>query len=302
VAPGDAGAPGPGLPGEPLQPAAPQLLVQVFPVGPLTDGSSVRCLAPNLVVNAPDGVDVEPIAVAATGATWFVQSREPARLLLVGSGGGTQVVELGGESVADTGHHLFHHDAGSGIACASCHGEGGEDGHVWHFSGFGPRRTQALHVGLADTAPFHWSGDMAGMGALMEEVLVARMGGVHQSPERGAALEAWLFALRPPPPLRAATDPAAVRGRALFEGAAECSQCHAGAKLTNNTTVDVGTGEALQVPSLLGVGGRGPWLHTGCASSLRDRFDPGCGGSAHGKTAELDAGQIDDLVAYLEAL
>jgi hypothetical protein len=35
---------------------------------------------------------------------------------------------------------------------------------------------------------------------------------------------------------------------------------------------------------------------------LRDRFDPACGGETHGKTAQLSDAQIDDLVAYLEAL
>jgi len=41
------------------------------------------------------------------------------------------VVSLGGDSVLDTGHELFHRDAGPGIACASCHPEGRDDGHTW---------------------------------------------------------------------------------------------------------------------------------------------------------------------------
>jgi hypothetical protein len=89
------------------------------------------------------------------------QSREPASLWIAPENGaeGTQIeVPLGGASVADSAHDLFH--TGRAIACASCHPEGGEDGHVWHFSGFGPRRTQSLQVGLAGTAPFHWAGDM----------------------------------------------------------------------------------------------------------------------------------------------
>lgn len=63
---------------------------------------------------------------------------------------------------------------------------------------------------------------------LLEEVMVSRMGGVHQSPERTEALETWLYSLTAPTPIRAATDPAAARGRTLFEGAAGCTNCHSG--------------------------------------------------------------------------
>ena len=170
------------------------------------------------------------------------------------------------------------------------------------FSTFGERRTQALHVGLEGTAPFHWQGDMNDLGTLMEEVLVGRMSGVHQSPARAGALQAWLFELQPPAPVRDASDPAAQRGRALFEGQAECSTCHSGTKLTDNRTVDVGTGEPLQVPSLVGIAYRAPFIHNGCAATLRERFDPSCGGTNHGKTVGLDPQQLDDLVAYLETL
>src|SRR6185312_1752077 len=91
------------------------------------------------------------------------QTREPASLVFLGSPTSQEVVTavpLGGPSVYDSGHTMFHRDAGMGIACASCHVEGQEDGRVWHFTPTGARRTQALDVGLANTAPFHWDGDM----------------------------------------------------------------------------------------------------------------------------------------------
>jgi mono/diheme cytochrome c family protein len=259
------------------------------------------CISPLLGI--PASTAFEPTAVASATGRFVVQLREPAQLMFLDRvSGAISSVALGGQSVADTGHTLFHHDAGGGVACASCHAEGGEDGHVWQFSGFGPRRTQALNVGLEGTAPFHWGGDMAGMSELMEEVLVTRMGGVHQSTARQDALQHWLFALQPFAPIVAADDPAALRGKALFEGAAACASCHRGEKLTDNANADVGTGESLQVPALIGVAYRGPWLHTGCANTLRDRFDPACGGDQHGKTAELSDADLGDLVAYLQTL
>jgi mono/diheme cytochrome c family protein len=278
------------------------LSVMVFNTQLMNLASAVpdSCIAP--IAGLPKVVAFEPVAVAVAGDWFAVQTREPAYLILTDMRAATYTVYLEGDSVADTGHTLFHHDAGGGVACASCHAEGGEDGHVWKFSDSGERRTQALNVGLAGTAPFHWAGDMPGIPELMEEVLVHRMGGVHETMGRTEALEQWLFSLQPPAPLRAADDPAAVRGRTLFAGRAECSKCHSGEKLTNNRNEDVGTGGSFQVPSLIGVGSRGPWLHTGCASTLRDRFDPKCGGDEHGQTADLSDAEIDDLVAYLESL
>lgn len=252
---------------------------------------------------------------------WVVQSREPALLTIVPSSGaigssggfgspigadsrqGARVIRLAGPSVRDTGHDLFHQDAGAGVACASCHPEGAEDGHVWHFDTLGARRTQALHVGLQGTAPFHWSGDQADIDQLMADVFVGRMGGVYQSEERRSALTRFLFALQPPA-APADSDAAAVeRGRQLFASpAVGCGNCHSGDKLTNNQSVDVGTGERLQVPSLRAIAYRAPFMHDGCAATLRDRFEPRCGGAAHGNTSDLDAQSIDDLVAYLRTL
>jgi DNA-binding beta-propeller fold protein YncE/mono/diheme cytochrome c family protein len=245
----------------------------------------------------------QPTAVAFTNdGTIVVQSREPAQLILVSSNA-SRAIDLGGESRLDTGHELFHRDAGGGLACASCHGEGGDDGHVWQFAKLGARRTQAINVGLRGTEPFHWSGDMKDLPTLMGEVFVSRMGGVPQSSDRVDALANWMFALRPPAGPRPADDPAVQRGEELFHSeAVACGSCHAGEQLTNNKSEDVGTGGLFQVPSLVGIAYRAPFIHTGCAATLRDRFDPACGGDRHGNVADLDEAQLDDLVAYLESL
>jgi hypothetical protein len=251
---------------------------------------------------------VEPVvAVAfAPDGRLLAQTREPAQLLVIASSlAGTPVaIALGGEDRSHTGHDLFHRDSGGGIACGSCHPEAGEDGHLWSFTDVGVRRTQALHVGLRGTAPFHWNGDLEGINALMSEVFVGRMGGVRQSMVRVSALTDWIFSVEPPPALRDPADEAAVRGHELFESAAVgCASCHSGEKLTNNQTVAISSErQALQVPSLVAVGHRPPFMHDGCAATLQARFDPACGGDQHGNTAELSPAQIDDLVAYLESL
>ena len=95
---------------------------------------------------------------------------------------------------------------------------------------------------------------------------------------------------------------AAAAGRAIFQRAdVGCSVCHSGAKFTNNTTVDVGTGGAFQVPPLVGVGWRTPLMHDGCAATIADRFGS-CATSQHGNIASLSPTDITNLTAYLQTL
>jgi hypothetical protein len=249
---------------------------------------------------------VTAVAFAPNGKL-LAQTREPAQLVVLQQlpFGEQIIIDLPGESRADTGHDLFHRDAGGGIACASCHPEGGEDGRTWKFKGTGDRRTQPLHIGLRDTAPFHWNGDLPNVGELMTEVFVGRMGGVRESAPRVSALSEWLFALKAPSSIRDAGDESALRGEGLFRSAdVGCTSCHSGEKLTNNTSVAIDTvaNKKLQVPSLVAIGYRAPFMHDGCAATLADRFDPKCGGNAHGNTAGLSDAQRSDLVAYLESL
>lgn len=121
----------------------------------------------------------------------------------------------------------------------------------------------------------------------------------HASSSAAAALSDWLFSLPPPARLRGASE-ASGRGRAVF--VERCSSCHDGDRFTNNRTVDVGTGAALQVPSLVGVAWRAPHLHDGCATTLLDRFGSRCSTELHGDTEGLSAADFADIVAYLETL
>ena len=248
----------------------------------------------------------QPIAVAFDGAGQVVvQSREPARLYLAD---GTSV-SLSNVSRADTGHLIFHSNAGGFLACGSCHLEGNDDGRIWNFTCQGPRRTQSLHSGgLRDTAPFHWDGQETDMTRLMNDVFVGRMSGPLLGSDQIDVLLSWVDN-QPRVPRAAPADAAAVeRGRQLFSDTSRglaCASCHAGAHFTNNASVDVGTGAPFQVPSLIGVGTRGPFMHNGCAKTLADRFDPACGGAQHGSTTGnggLTDGQIADLIAYMQSI
>jgi hypothetical protein len=253
--------------------------------------------------SVPNVVAMQPTAVAFDGSdNIVVQSREPALLVLKGG----VTITLSTVSRSDTGHSVFHANSGGFLACASCHAEGNDDGRIWNFTCEGKRRTQSLQTGLAGTEPFHWSGDETNFAKLMTDVFVGRMSGPMLGPDQETALFSWIDA-QPRPARTAAPDPDAVaRGDALFHDTthAACSSCHAGAKFTNAQTVDVGTGGAFQVPSLVGIGTRGPFMHNGCAQTLADRFsDASCGGGDHhGVTSTMSASQISDLIAYLNTI
>jgi hypothetical protein len=248
-----------------------------------------------------DATSEQPIAVAFRGSDrLLVQTREPAELRIYGPSVHV-TIPLSSVSRKDTGHDVFHTQAGAMIACASCHPEGRDDGHVWILDG-SSRRTPSLQGTIAGTAPYHWPGDQADLNVLVNDVYTVRMSGAVLPDVQRSALTGWVQAIPAPAAPVASKSSAAQRGRALFERAdVGCAGCHSGPKFTNNTTVDVGTGGAFQVPPLVGVGWRTPLMHDGCAVTIADRFGA-CATAGHGSTGSLSASDISDLVSYLETL
>jgi hypothetical protein len=251
-----------------------------------------------------DGTGLQAIAVAFDAANEIVvQTREPAGLSVIDAATGavTHSVALSKVTRADTGHDVFHTQAGGMIACGSCHPEGGDDGHVWLLDG-AQRRTPSLRGTIAGTAPYHWPGDEADLDVLVNDVYTVRMSGVTLTNPVMGALTTWVQKV-PELPAPSWVDPAAAsRGQALFERAdVGCATCHSGPKFTNNVTVDVGTGGSFQVPPLVGVGWRTPLFHDGCARVIADRFGA-CATPKHGSIETLSSQDVSDLIAYLETL
>lgn len=229
------------------------------------------------------------LAVARTpGGELVAQYRDPAQLVI-----GGEVISLNGGSVLDFGHALFHEGAGTGVACASCHPEGGDDGHVWVFD-VGVRRTQTTAGGILATAPFHWQGDVPDVAHVLDGTFVGRMQGSMPRPSEVDAFAAWMDGI-PATPGAAIEPTTADRGRLAFEEAG-CAGCHSGAMRTNNTTVDVGTGGRFQVPALYEVAYHAPYLHDGSAPTLDALVE------THGGGGALAPERRADLVAYLRSL
>jgi len=129
------------------------------------------------------------------------------------------------------------------------------------------------------------------------------------------ALAAWIRANGPPPPLDDAPGADADEGEGLFEEAG-CEPCHTPPDYTSDrlvTVEEVGTDSAapdspvrrtgfVRIPSLLGVGRTGPWLHHGAIDTLEDLFDPDRSEPGHPWGQELSEEERGKLVAFLESI
>jgi mono/diheme cytochrome c family protein len=243
--------------------------------GQLEINAAETCVSPAGLV-----VPGEPIAVAFTPANQLlIQTREPASLR---STDNDFVIGLSTDSRADTGHDLFHANSGRGVACASCHAEGGDDGHTWLFPN-GPRRTQPLRGGISETKPFHWNGDEKDVATVMRDTFEKRMAGPRLARSQLLAVTLWLDTI---PSIRSTSSIDVAQGEALF--AARCEACHSGVSLTNNAMVG-----AFNVPGLRNVSFRAPYLHDGSAPTLRDALE---------HAGSLEPYEVSYLVDFLKTL
>lgn len=207
-------------------------------------------------------------------------------------------------SDADRGsqaHALFHlaPRGGAPLACASCHPEGGEDGHTWVIDGKA-RRTQTLAGGVMARTPFHWPGDLNDLTHLMGDTFVRRMGGTAPPAAQITALGQWLDTIPAPKASRHLSDAQLKAGVDAFQKA-QCQTCHLSNGAVEGPASDIGTGERVRAPSLRGLAARAPYLHTGEIPDIRTRVMGGLH-PAHGHLEFLNEGEREELILYLEAL
>ena len=219
------------------------------------------------------------------------------------------------------------------ISCSSCHPDGDGDGRTWQ-NPEGLRNTTAL-FGMAWTHPIHWSADrdevqdfehtvrsplMQGRGLIRGPVQPAL-----EAPNKGLsrdldALAAYSnshkFTLSPH--AKGGLSESARRGKEIFfSKETGCATCHTGPYFTDSTPGrpfklhDVGTGSddpgekmgpQYDTPTLLGIYRTPPYLHHGKATTLEEVLTTYNREDRHGKTSQLNAGQIADLVQFLKSL
>jgi len=273
-------------------------------------------------IEAPVGANPRAVALSPDGKEVWVANYLGNSLTVVDAATmkAVETVDLGPASRRDpalAGKRLFH-SAGmtrtQRFTCASCHPDGGADGLTWTFThvkdGFRRRNTRDLRTGVAETAPFRWSGLERHLEEFLTDEVTGLLGGPAPVPRDLRALAEAVRAFEPPPnPWRkpdGGLTEAAERGKALFMGRAGCGACHAGPRHGGTgAKVWIGTtppGQLVDVPHLTGVHDGAPYLHDGRAESLEDiwaRFDPE---HRHGAAARLDAAERADLLRYVREL
>jgi DNA-binding beta-propeller fold protein YncE/mono/diheme cytochrome c family protein len=183
-----------------------------------------------------------------------------------------------------------------GLACASCHLEGAEDGLTWSTP-IGSRQTLMLSGRIVNSAPYGWTRKDEELEAYVTGTM-SRLGGEGLPSTELSSLLAYVAAIPSlPQPTR---DPALfAEGEAVF-AAKGCTSCHPGGEpsgsklgLTEDTVV-------FDTPSLHRVGLSAPYYHDGRYPDLRALLSDKS--SAMGRTAELSSHEVNVLESYLRSL
>lgn len=209
------------------------------------------------------------------------------------------------ESVA-LGERIFTHP-GAGFAanhsCTGCHVETQNDGMVWRF---GPRiwhNVRPLQL-LQATTPLEWGAYVSSADNFGFQGPASIIGKPVNTVE-AEGLTAFLGSLLGAPRATQETrldgsySEAGLRGQQIFEKKLPCAGCHAPPLYTNRAFITAGkSGEAADVPSLLGVYRHGVYMVNGKPRSLEAAVDVAL--TYVGATLRPD--ERDDLLSFLRQL
>lgn len=215
------------------------------------------------------------------------------------------------------------------ISCSGCHPDGDHDGRTWQ-NAEGLRRTTHF-FGMKYTSPIHWSADRDEVQDFEHTIRGPLMGGsglirgkVHESlgaPNAGLSKSLDALAeycnsldhrLSPHLDSQGKLTPAAARGKELFFASkTQCATCHSGPDYTDKLVHDVGTGDddpsekmgpKFDTPTLLRCYRSTQYLHHGKANSLAEVLTRFNKNDRHGVTSHLTSVEVEELVAFLQAL
>jgi len=266
--------------------------------------------------------DVAPgptgIAISEADGLAVVAGQFDGRLARISlSDGAVALIELPRTHVMNEadrlGRELFYRTddkriAADGVACASCHPDGGDDGITWSTPE-GPRNTLMLAGRVTGTAPYGWTrGELTLDGYIADTT--RRLGGTRLGGDELASLASYLKKL-PRPPLKASDREGVERGHRAFVSRG-CVSCHTDFEIAvpdqdiGSPSQDVGSKgdgdwvKAFDTPSLTGVGLSAPYYHDGRYRSLQELLSDTRSGM--GAISELTPDDRTSIGMFLESL
>ncbi len=267
--------------------------------------------------NSPRGLALLPNGSGVLVANYYSGS---LALVDIAAGKPARTIWLGPQKEPDPVRHgeMLFHDATFAFqrwhSCASCHPNNGRtDALRWDFlrDGIGnPKDTPSL-VLVAKTAPYNRRATRRSM----DEVAYTAVTSGHfivPNKDQVRDLEAYLESLSPEPnpnlgPNGQLSD-AARRGKAIFEGKADCVRCHPPPLYTDRKMHNVGIitpnepDGRYDTPTLVELWRTAPYLHDGRALTLRDVLTTFNKEDLHGSTSKLSEQELEDLIAFLKSL
>lgn len=191
-----------------------------------------------------------------------------------------------------------------GLACATCHPDGRDDGLVWQTPR-GDRRPRTLAGNITRETRFGWGAEHSNIQSHVKETM-KRLRGTGLPDDDLGAIFAYLSSLPPMPLADLPREPQALRGAELFASErAACATCHVPENgFTDNKAHTLGSYELNVTPSLIGVGKRTRLYHDGRFASFEALLDQRNDEwfVAMGGAWRLTPDERKDLAAYLRTL
>jgi cytochrome c peroxidase len=198
-------------------------------------------------------------------------------------------------------------------ACESCHPDARVDALNWDLMNDGignPKQSRSM-LYTHKTSPVMITGIRASA-----EIAVVKgftMIQFHEVTEdRIEAVNAYLKSLEPVPSPYLAPDgkltEAALRGKAIFEGKAECARCHTPPYYGDKKKYAFGLGSDSErvrefvTPILVEAWRTAPYMYDGRAVTMKEVVTTDNANNKHGNTKGLTPKEVDDLVSYVNSL
>lgn len=255
----------------------------------LPDGKSL--IVANYLSNSLQVVDIESGQIAKTIPLGSAEMPSLARK---------------GEAIFQDATRSFH----EWFSCNTCHTEGNTNGanfDTFNDGSFGtPKKTLSLR-GVVKTGPWTWHGHQKSLRQLVHDSSIKSMQGEEPTEADLDALMAYLQTVDFKPKAKVETTAGLKRGEAIFN-AKGCNTCHSAPYYTTPAVYKVGLESSddpfvgYNPPSLIGVGARSPYLHTGEARTLEKVLTEFHRPSLLTGKPDCDAAELKDLVEFLNSL